>query len=86
MTKDDFKTVVIFRKFKDRGDVIALFPEAKAALRCGSYMHVGQHGEADYNFIVSKTVLASPKEYRALKTELEGLGYDLNVKSKFLRK
>jgi len=29
MIKDTQKTVVVFRKFKDRGDVLALFPYEK---------------------------------------------------------
>jgi len=38
---------VIFRKFKDGGDIIALLPDVPANPgRIMSYMHVGQHSEA----------------------------------------
>lgn len=42
------ETVVVFRTFLDGNDVIAIFPEQKGnGYNCGSYMHVGQHGECD---------------------------------------
>lgn len=86
MEKDSFKTLVIFRKFKE-GDVIALFPAdiVDVSGNCNSYMHVGQHGGADYNGLLSTTELASPPEYKALKKELESLGYDLDVRVKYVR-
>ena len=40
-------TVVVFRKWKTNGDIIALFPELPAdneGYLCDSYEHVGQHG------------------------------------------
>lgn len=71
---------VVFRKFKDN-EIIALFPgliESKKYLVM-SYMHYGQHGLADYNYVVSKTKLATPNEYADLQRELEGVGYVLKV-------
>ena len=87
MVKNDFKTIVIFRKFIDQGDVIALFPaEINYPIgNCESYQHVGQHGRADYNHCIDITTAATPKEYKALKRELEGLGYDLDVKKRYVR-
>lgn len=63
------KQKVIFRKFKD-GDIIALLPGIPANIgRVMSYMHIGQHGEAD-SLIVHDTKLAKPEEYADLLAEL----------------
>lgn len=78
---------VIFRKFKKYPDsVIAIFIEmgypkytAQPHLYM-SYMHVGQHGECDYNHLLNITRKASKKEYSDLLTELESIGYnDLKI-------
>ena len=82
------KTKVVFRKFKDNNDIIALFPEDvwDHEGNCASYMRVGQHGGADYRGLVySGTVKATPKEYRALRQELENIGYDLKVIERYTR-
>lgn len=77
--------IVIFRRFPD-GDVIALFPylpaECLSAWPCQSYMHIGQHGAADPR-IVHDTRPARPREYAALKAELERIGYRLAVRRRF---
>lgn len=81
--KDEFKTRVIFRKFSDN-QIIALFPEVEADY-CGniqSYMHLGQHGAADYNHCVSITRLAKPEEYNSLMVELESIGYSLEIRKR----
>jgi len=74
---------VIFRKWKQSPHtVIALFPTEPATRRRGevlSYEHIGQHGAADYSGVISLTKPAKPSEYRALKKELEGIGYRLKV-------
>jgi hypothetical protein len=75
-------TPVIFRKWKDSGDVIALFPEEVADLEgnISSYMHVGQHGAASLQKVMQASVPAKPKEYAELKDELERVvGYRLRV-------
>lgn len=70
-------TQVIFRKWRDTGEIIALFPEIKAGHGlCDSYMHTGQHGGAGYNHVIRKTTLATPEEYATLLAELELIGYD----------
>lgn len=80
-------TKVIFRKWRDTGDVIAFFP-AIASDRdgyfCQSYMHVGQHSSADYTACVRNTHPASPSEYASLKRELESapFGYVFEVASR----
>jgi hypothetical protein len=82
------KTDVIFRKWNDTGDVIALFPReiADSQGHCMSYMHVGQHGAADYNHVVMVSKPANPAEHRALRQELENIGYRFNVLKRFSRK
>jgi hypothetical protein len=80
MKKDKDTTVVVFRKWKDGGYVIAFFPlEAETKGLCSSYEHVGQHGCADYKLCLGRTLPATQKEYAGLKRELEGLGYNLVV-------
>ena len=80
------KTIVVFRKWRDTGSVLALFPfELHNGRLCMSYEHIGQHGAADYGHCIDATVSAMPKEYAALKRELEGLGYKLSVRKKAVR-
>jgi hypothetical protein len=70
--------LVVFRKWKDNGDVIALFPEIPADIHgyyCDSYEHVGQHGGADYYGVVRQTRLARPEEFASLARELTMIGY-----------
>lgn len=83
MLKDNYKTKVIFRKFKDNA-IIALFPEDASRINytIGDYMHVGQHGQCNYNFIVKQTKLATEAEYKDLFNELESIGYNLNIRKK----
>lgn len=78
------KTVVVFRIFRDGGDVIALFPNEPYNHRGGvmSYQHVGQHSEADYFWCVRASRPATPEEYAPLKRELESRGYVLDVKKR----
>lgn len=73
-------TKVVFRKYPD-GSIIALFPEEKWDHRgnCTSYMHVGQHGGADYVGVIASTKPAQPGEYEDLKRELQDLGYGLRI-------
>lgn len=75
---------VIFRKWKDSGSVIAFMPTLPSDVQnwyhCDSYMHVGQHGGADYSRLISQTVLATEEEYRDLKAELERYPYFYNFK------
>ena len=60
------ETLTIFRKYKDKnppwyGDVVALFPEEKAHdPYCVCYQRVGQHGSADYGYVISITEKATP--------------------------
>jgi hypothetical protein len=75
--KDTHKTAVQFRKLK--GEIIAVFPyEIQSRTNVLSYAHIGQHSEASWQ-INSFTRPASPSEYSDLKTELESIGYNLDV-------
>lgn len=83
---DSTQTKVIFRKFRNGGDIIAVFPRIAANVNgylCESYMHVGQHGAASPDIVQGLTVLATPKEYAALERELIGLGYILKIAKRF---
>jgi hypothetical protein len=73
---------VIFRTWKSgqfKGHVDALFPTMMADSGnryITSYAHVGQHGQADYYFMVSQTRSSKPEEYKPLLKELRTLvGY-----------
>ena len=78
------KDKVIFRMFD--GEVIALFPEQDEGRgMVNSYEHIGQHGGADYNGVVSKSRKATPYEYADLKKELTSIGYNLDIKEKYIR-
>ena len=81
MTQDSYITEVIFRKFKEDGSVIALFPYEIYNERGGinSYMHLGQHGEAEYSAFMCNGKPAQPYEYADLFAELESIGYNLKV-------
>ena len=72
------KTKVIFRKWKDNGQIIALFPENtdRRKLTVSSYGHLGQYADADYNGVISLTTLAREEEYKDLLAELKSIGYE----------
>lgn len=77
------KTQVVFRVFKDGGDVLALFPfEKHDSDNCMSYQHVGQHGAADYIHCISITRPATPDEYKKLEQELKSIGYELEIRQR----
>ena len=71
---------VVFRRWRDGGVVIALFPELPADIHgnsCGSYEHVGQHGGADYHAVIRHTDPTTSEEITALAAELHRRGYRL---------
>ncbi len=72
------ETKVIFRKWLKDGDIIALFPEQtnRENTSVSSYMHLGQHSDADYAGVISATVPANPEEYAELLSELKFIGYE----------
>ena len=72
---------VVFRKFSD-GEIIALLPDNEANFgKVDSYLHIGQHGEADTG-ITHDTKLAKPEEYADLLEELKSIGYNPKVYKK----
>lgn len=80
------QTKVIFRRLKKgQKEVIALFPEIHDSEDANetdvlSYMHVGQHGEANIALINRITRPATPSEYADLKRELESPPYEYKLK------
>lgn len=80
-------TRVIFRAFKDTGEVIAFFVDIDEGHgRCASYMHVGQHSSGCYPN--DRTRPATEKEYASLQRELEGAPYNYNLRviTRYVRK
>lgn len=78
--QDDQGTVVIFRRWKDTGDLIALFPAIPSDVYgyfCEAYEHVGQHGGADYHGVVQNTRPVNNQEAQPLAEELTRIGYRL---------
>lgn len=77
-------TIVVFRKLKDSGDVIALFPEIPGnnnPATMSSYMRVGQHGTAHQDVVYS-TLPATWDESESLRKELAAMGYNLSERKK----
>ena len=73
-------TLVAFRRWRDTGTVIALFPEIPSDINgyfCEAFEHVGQHGGADYYGVVQATRPATVEEAAPLAEELTRIGYNL---------
>ena len=73
-------TLVAFRRWRDNGSIIALFPEIPSDIHgyfCEAYEHVGQHGGADYHGVVKATRPATDEEAASLAQELVRIGYNL---------
>lgn len=86
--KKETGTKVIFRAFKGDGDVIAVFPELPGGMfgnLCACYQHIGQHGDADIGVILRRTRPTTRDESAALRKELEGIGYKLAIRKRFIR-
>ena len=86
MKTDVEKTDVIFRKetrdTKWENEIFALFPYDVHDFfsgHCASYQHIGQHSPADYDMCIQNSIPAKGDEYKDLKSELESLGYNLNI-------
>lgn len=77
--KDTHKTQVLFRYW--RGEIIALFPYLIADYKGNvtSYMHIGQHGGANYSMIMSDSKPAIEGQYEDLFHELSSIGYNLEI-------
>jgi hypothetical protein len=72
-------TRVVYRVFKDSGDVIALFPNEinYPDGSCDSYQRIGQHGAANYAYCMRISRPATFEEWIDLHHELESIGYKL---------
>ena len=78
----DETTPVVFRRWRDGGDIIALFPEIPTDLYgqfCEAYEHVGQHGGADYHGVIQATEAVSNEDAASLAAELRRIGYSLKI-------
>ena len=72
--------IVVFRRWKGSGNVIALFPELPSDLygdHCDAYEHVGQHGGACYHGVIQQTTPCSLDAAADLADELRTIGYRL---------
>lgn len=81
----ELPTPVLFRAHHQWG-IIALFPCEPATLdvgECLSYQHIGQHGAANVRHMLDTTARASVDSSRALKAELERIGYVLEVHQEY---
>ena len=87
MIKDIEITKVVFRKWPN-GTIDAYMPELLADYsgNVTSYTRVGQHSAANYSHCISKTKAASASEYEPLLKELTGLGYNIKVIKKYIKK
>ncbi len=81
MEKDNYKTEVIFRKWK--GTEIALFPYEVNNIFDNSimaYQIIGQHGGADYNYIIrSSKPIHNPEDTTIYKELVREYRYDFKV-------
>jgi len=74
------ETLVIFRRWRDTGSIIALFPELPSDYQgyfCDAYEHVGQHGGADFHGVVQATKPVAVDDAKDLIEELTRIGYRL---------
>lgn len=86
---DKEPVTVVFRRWLEKthkGSVIALFPFLPANIErteCTSYMHIGQHGSADYQHVIDHSEPCDPcvTDCAALYLELSDLGYAMVVLS-----
>jgi len=83
MKKDNHKTDVIFRQFIIGCEVIAFFPKIKNGAKfCLSYMHIGQHSDADYKGLL--TITKPCTDYKNLYNELTQNGYNLQIRKRYV--
>ena len=81
-TQDKHKTKVIFLYNEANEDLFAYFPdEVDHGIFKVAYSHVGQHSSVHPDY-AKESRLATPEEYKDLKSELESIGYNLTVVDK----
>jgi len=70
---------VYFRLIGNPYEIIALWIEPEQTGRMiSSYMHIGQHSEADIS-LINDLLPASESQYKGLFNELERIGYNVKV-------
>ena len=85
-----FKKIYFFNGENPIVEINAIFPEHSSTLVNGDiiyegYAHIGQHTEIHEDFLNCsevgnhKVVSATPEEYAELKSELEQIGYELEI-------
>lgn len=73
--------LVIFRRRKDAGDIVAISPEQPADDQgrfCLAHDELGQQIAAEYEQVMQDTTPVSPPEYGRFAYELTLLGYNLH--------
>jgi len=78
------ETKVIFRAYKDDGEIIAMFPEEVGTddpYTCASFQR-GRHYTCYPSGLVQITTSVEPEKYQILKEQLESMNYKLKVVSK----
>ena len=73
---------VVFRRWRDGDEIIALFPGIPTDLYgqfCEAYEHVGQHGGADYQGVIQATKPVSDEDAASLAAEMRRIGYSLTI-------
>lgn len=90
MNSTNGKTTVIFRRWRDNygGGIVAIFPYIPGTIdanHCMAYEHVGQHGAASIEKIITRTTPTkqSDEDVLALRRELVAIGYRLHITRKF---
>ena len=80
MIQDTEKTNVEFYYHEENDDLFAYLSDevADAGGNRMSYAHIGQHGSCCSEY-VKECRKATEEEYKDLKTELESIGYNLNI-------
>lgn len=81
---------VIFRKFKDfNKEVVAMFPEVPSTIgkphEFDSYMRVGGWG-ACTEYVIGITTPATEDECKAVKEDLEKMGFNLEIRKRITPK
>lgn len=90
-TKVKFIKIVWFNDEANQTEITAIFPTLFYNRRMygttllNSYSHIGQHSSIHKDFLIDSTdkvksvTKATEKEYTDLKTELEKIGYNLEI-------
>ncbi len=72
--------IVVFRKRKKTGEIVALFPELPGdvfGVHCLAYRHVHHYSAADYHAVIRHSIPSTPQEFARLARELRLMGHDL---------